>query len=120
MDILLDRDGDLRISPDGDILLRNSVSQKIKIRLKWLEGEWRWDKAEGLPYMERLLIKNPDISQFEAAVREKIFEVDEVTEVREVSVVFDRRTRQALIRFTAATDLETIKEEVGIQCRITG
>ncbi len=120
MDILLNSDGDLHISPQGDIQLGNSVAQKIKIRLKWLAGEWRWDKGEGLPYMEQLLIKNPDIDHFEAAVREKIFEVDEVTEVKEVTVIFDSRTRQAAIRYVAVTDLETVKEEVAVQCQITG
>lgn len=119
MDILLDRDGDLKISPDGDILLKDSVAQKILIRLKWFEGEWRWNKGEGLPYLSSLLIKNPDIDYFESEVREKIFEVDEVTDVKEVSIVFDSKTRQAAIRFTALTDFETIKEEVKIQCRGT-
>ena len=112
MDILLDGDGDLFISPDGDIKLGNSVAQKIRIRLLWFEGEWRWDVDEGLPYMENLFIKNPDIDTFESLVRMKIFEVEEVTEVKEVLIDYDNRTRTAAIKFTALTDYETIKEEV--------
>ena len=57
-------------------------------------------------------MKNPDMDYFEAAAREKIFEVEEVTEVREVSASFDRRTRQAVMRFVAVTDLETIRREM--------
>ena len=33
MDILLDRSGDLLVTKAGDILLENSVAQKIRIRL---------------------------------------------------------------------------------------
>lgn len=112
MDILLDSNGDLYVSPQGDIALGNSVAQKIRIRLLWFEGEWRWDVDEGLPYMSDLLIKNPDIDTFESIVRSKIFEVEEVTDVREVLITYDRQTRIATIRYTALTDYETIKEEV--------
>ena len=50
MDILLDASGDLCISESGDLKLEDSVAQKIRIRLLWFEGEWRWDVEEGLPY----------------------------------------------------------------------
>lgn len=112
MDILLDSKGDLLVSPEGDIALGNSVAQKIRIRLLWFEGEWKWDVDEGLPYMSDLFIKNPDVDTFEGIVRSKIFEVDEVTDVKEVLVDYDRQTRIATIRYTALTDYETIKEEV--------
>lgn len=114
MDILLSSDGDLHLTEKGDISLVNSVTQKIKIRLKWWLGEWRWDEDEGLPYKDELLIKNPDTDSFEMSVREKIFEVDEVTEVKDVSVTYDKKTRVGKILFTALTDTETIREEVEI------
>lgn len=118
LDILLDKTGDLCISATGDIKLGDSVAQKIRIRLLWFEGEWRWDVDEGMPYFDRLFIKNPDIDYVESVVRERIFEVDEVTEVKEVSVLFDAKSREAVIRYTALTDLEKIREEVKIRCRI--
>lgn len=118
-DILLKADGDLYISPNGDIKLGESVSQKIKIKLKWFEGEWRWDTDEGLPYLDGLMIKNPDTDYFESLIREKIFKVDEITDVKDVAITFDKKSRAALIKFTASTDYETIKEEVNLQWQIT-
>ena len=118
MDILLDHDGDMHLSEDGDIVLNESIAQKIRIRLLWFEGEWKWNLEEGLPYMESLLMKNPDIDYFESMIRSKIFEVDEVTNVDDVSIDFDSRTRNAIIRYTAYTDEEVIKEEVNIRCLI--
>lgn len=114
MDILLSADGDLYLTSKGDISLVESVAQKIKIRLKWWLREWRWDKEEGLPYREEIFIKNPDTDAFEMAIRQKIFEIDEVTEVKDVSVTYDNRKRTGKITFTALTDTETIREEVEI------
>ena len=119
MDILLDPSGDLFVGRNGDIAIGESVAQKIKIRLKWFEAEWRWNREEGMPYIESLLVKNPDTDYFEGVVREKIFEVDEVVDVGEVSVTYDAATRKAKIRFVASTDYETIREEVDINCQIT-
>ena len=71
-DILLTPGGDLRFA-NGDIVVGDSVAQKIYIRLKWFEGEWRWNREEGLPYFERLFRKNPETDLTEALVRAKIF-----------------------------------------------
>ncbi len=114
MDILLDKEGDMIITEQGDILLEGSVAQKINTRLRWFEGEWRWDVEEGLPYFEDLFIKNPDTDAFESRIREKIFEVEEVTEVKDVRIVRHPETRGASIFYTALTDHETIREEVRI------
>lgn len=114
MDVMLEKSGDLYISPEGDIVLGESVAQKIAIRLRMFEGEWRWDPDEGNPYFQYLFQKNPDIDYLESAIRAKIFEVPEVTEVKEVSITVDPKTRSGIIRFVALTDQETIKEEVKI------
>lgn len=110
-------DGDMFLK-NGDIVLEDSVAQKIKIRLLWFEGEWRWNKEEGLPYFSDILVKNYDTNYIESIIREKIFEVEEVTEVKEVTLLVDRKTRVATIRYTALTDYETIKEEVRIDVGI--
>ncbi len=114
MDILLDKNGDLYISPRGDIALGNSVSQKIRIKLLMFENEWRWNRDEGLPYLDFMAQKNPDTNYLEALVRARIFETPEVTDVRDVQVTLDNKTRSGKIRFVALTDQETIREEVSI------
>lgn len=114
MDILLDSTGDLYVSDQGDIVLANSVAQKINIRLRWLLGEWRWDQEEGLPYFENILVKNPDEDFIESQIRLKIFEAEEVTEVSYVELTIDPKTRVAHIKYEAKTDMETIKEEARV------
>lgn len=111
LDILLDNNGDLQINSSGDIEIKNSVRQKIRTRLLWIENEWRWNPEEGLPYFN-LLDKNPDTDEFESLIREKIFEVDEVTEIGEVEINYNTKNRIAVIKYVALTDFETIREEV--------
>lgn len=119
MDILLDEKGDIFISPDCDIVLTNSVAQKISIRLQWFLGEWRWNIEEGLPWFSDFFgVKSPDIDNFNALIREKIFEVDEITDVISVFTEYDPSTRIGVIKYVAKTDEETIKEEVNIRCQI--
>lgn len=111
MDILLNKSGDLFLDR-ADIILANSVRQKIKIRLKWFFQEWRWDDDAGVEYFEYLFVKNPDLDHVEEMVEEQIFNVDEVTEVNEVSIEIDSLSRRACIRYEAVTDEETFREEV--------
>lgn len=118
MDLLLDRNGDLFITPSGDISLGNSVVQKIRMKLLWFEGEWRFDKEEGVPFFSFFFVKKPDLNMLESMVREKIFEVEEVVEVREVAVEVCAKKRMAFIRYVAATDSQVLKEEVMLKCQI--
>lgn len=112
MDILLDDNGDLHLSEKGDISIADSVRQQIRIRLLWILNEWKWNKEEGMPYFDTLLTKNPDISLNESLIREKIFEVEDITEVKEIEIKIDNKSRKVVIRYTASTDFETITEEV--------
>ena len=114
MDILLDKSGDLQISSQGDIAIGKSVAQKIRIKLSWFENEWRWNKEEGMAYMDTVFVKNPDKDAIENMVRAAIFEVEEIVEVTYVEVSINHKERKAVIRFSARTDLETITEEVNI------
>lgn len=113
VDILLNKDGDLYFE-GADIVLADSVRQKINIRLRWFFQEWRWDDEAGIPYFEYLFIKNPNLNQVKEIIEEQIFNVDEVTEVNDVSIEIDSKSRRATITYDAATDEKTFREEVVI------
>lgn len=114
MDILLDNNGDLFLGKDGDIILSNSVRQKIRIKLLWFLGEWRWNKDYGLPYFEELLIKNPDTEAFERYIHDVLAEIEEVTEISKVEIAVDPATRIGVIAVVVKVSAETIREEVRI------
>ena len=70
----------------------------------------RWDDEAGIPYFEYMFIKNPDLDQIKEIIEEQIFNVDEVTEVNDVSIEIDNKSRGAAITYEVATDEETIRQ----------
>lgn len=111
-DILLDRDGDIKLTEDGDILLVTSPVQAIMIKLRWYFAEWVFDPEKGIPWFESILVKDPDIEGIKKRLIREMLDVDDVSEVTRMDISVDTKTRQADIRFIIRTDKETYDEEV--------
>lgn len=117
LDFKLTKSGDLELTDTGDILPTDSVCQAVRIRLLWFFDEWRLGPEFGLPYFENILVKNPNESKIRHLIREAVMSVDEVTDVQEVEMSIDSRTRAASITVVFSTDEDTFREEVNIQCQ---
>lgn len=111
LDFLLDKDGDLLITPDGDIVYTNSVSQAICIRLRWFLGEWKYGPDFGVPYYESILVKNPSKLCVEQLLREQILSVKEVTDVTALTVSIDEAARKMTVCYSATVLGAIIREE---------
>ena len=88
--------GDLRLT-DGQITLtpdlKTAVAQHIAIRLRMFFGEWFLDTAEGVPYFELILVKNPNLSQISDVFRTVILETPGVAGVDRLALEHDTATR---------------------------
>ena len=113
-DLLLDRDGDLSVTENGDICLTDSIRQAIFIRLRWFLGEWKFNPTFGMPYYSRILIKNPSETVIEQLFREQILSVSEVIGVEECRAEINRRLRVCRVTFCANTTQGAIREEMTI------
>lgn len=55
--------GDLMLGDDGDEVvltqLDQEVAQRLFVGLQFFRGEWFMDGEEGVPYFQRILVKNP-------------------------------------------------------------
>ena len=111
-DLKLDRTGDLEISDTGDVMLTQSVRQAVEIRLRWLFGEWRFAPEAGVPYFDRIMVKKPDIEGIKQILRTEIMAVDGMTDVKNLQVVIDAKSRVATITFDGTADRENFSEEV--------
>lgn len=111
-DILLDRDGDIRLTEAGDILLVTSPVQEVLIKFRWYFAEWVFDSEKGIPWFESILVKSPDIEGIKKRLIREMLEVDDVLEVTSLDIRVNPESRNAVIRFKFRTDKETYDEEV--------
>lgn len=107
---------------DGDMLLIDNaerVAQQIKIQLLTFYGEWYLDTTWGVPYMEYILVKNPNFTIIRQIFREQILSVDDVESVESLDVEYDAQTRTMTLVYSATTSygLITRKEVLGYGIR---
>lgn len=111
-DIRLDKNGDIAISPTGDISTTESVRQAIMIRLRWIYEEWRLGPEFGFPWFEEVFVKNPNTVKIKTLVKEEIMKVEEVKAATVLSVDYDPAKRTAVFRYTVTVGEDTFREEV--------
>ena len=113
-DVLLENDGDLKVSENGDIILTDSVRQAVVVRLRWILNEWRLGPDFGFPWFEHVFVKKPNMELIKSDIRQQIMSVDGVTKAAGNAVQFDERYRNAVFRYTVTVGEETFTEEVEI------
>lgn len=106
MDLALDsQTGDLYLvggnlaTVDG----RDAIAQSLLLSLRFYLGEWFLDRRIGIPYFERVLVKNPRIPEVESILRQVILAAPGVTGLERFDFTFDAAQRTARLRFTASS-----------------
>lgn len=112
VDIKLNSNGDLDISEFGDISLTDSTCQAVKIRLLWIQGEWKLGPELGFPYFEELFIKNPNIDNLRQLIRLEIVSVEGVEDAEVTDIEYSSSKRTAKIFFTFTVAEEKYREEI--------
>lgn len=113
-DILLDGEGDIALTLEGDISLVTSPVQAVMIKLRWFFKEWVFDPEKGIPWYESVLVKAPDMEGIKKRFIREIMDVDDVTEVTQMDISLNPKTREAAVRFQFRTSEEIYNGEVVI------
>lgn len=111
MDIAIDNNNDLLISNYDFALVTgiDAIAQELKIKLQWFLGEWFLDLSAGVPYLDEILIKNPNLVDIESFLKAYILDTRGVKELLSFTYVLDNRLRELKIKFTAMTDSGLLK-----------
>lgn len=109
--------GDL-VLRDGDVLLIDNaerVAQQILITLRFWLGEWFLDTKDGIPYLEYVLVKSPNLLHIRQIFTEAMEKVDGVRRVEKMNLVFDVKNRSLRVDYEVSTDygLITRREVLG-------
>lgn len=106
-DIVLDADNSLFMIDNAE-----RVAQQIIITLRFWYGEWFLDTSDGTPYLEYILVKNPNMSHIRQILTERIQSVEGVITVNEMNLEFDRQARSLIVDYEANTNYGLLTERV--------
>lgn len=105
---LVVRNGDLMIVNNGE-----RVAQQVLITLREWLGEWFLKTSDGVPYLEYILVKNPNEAHVRQVLSEAIHSVEGVKGVTELEFAFNRILRTLTVSYEIDTDYGFItKKEV--------
>ncbi len=102
--LLLTLAGDLDFSSGGLQIVEGSdeIAQKLFTRLQFFLGEWFLDRRQGIPYYQKILIKNPELIIIQSIFREAILETPGVASLLDViQTTLESATRKLSVRFSA-------------------
>jgi len=88
---------------DSDVSEVEQVAQNITIRLKLIYGEWFLNTQLGVPWFDKVFVKNPDLSAIDIIIKSVIAETPEVTGIIQYSSSINRALRKLVISFQATT-----------------
>jgi hypothetical protein len=60
-------------------------------------GEWFLDKNQGMPYLQKIMIYDPDVVVIRSLFRKALLTVPGTKDVRELRVAIDRESRRIRI-----------------------
>lgn len=107
--------GDLVVQ-NGDLMIVNNgerVDQQVLITLREWLGEWFLKTSDGVPYLEYILVKNPNEAHVRQVLSEAIQSVEGVKGVTELEFAFNRILRTLTVSYEIDTDYGFItKKEV--------
>ena len=103
---------------DGDFLLIDNaerVAQQIKVKLLTFLGEWFLDNTWGVPYLEYILVKQPNQDLIKQILSEQISSVDDVKSLNALELDYQVKVRTLIINYEVSTEygLITRKDVLG-------
>lgn len=110
-DLALDSEGDLLIEA-GDFVLTTGVPaivQAVNQALSLFLGEWFLDQGLGVPWIEEILVKNPDLNAIQSLFRSKIESVPGILAVTFLQLDFVAATRALRVSWRATSDVGEIE-----------
>ncbi|HMD69401.1 MAG TPA: hypothetical protein VKF42_11020 [Chitinivibrionales bacterium] len=89
------------INDGGIVAGKDQVRQNIEDRLRMVYGEWFLNTEIGVPWFDKVLVKNPDLSAIDIILKSTILDTIEVTELLAYKSALDRTRRKFSVTFTA-------------------
>ncbi len=106
IDLKLNEQHDLDLN-GGDLNLiagAEKIRQQVEILLQTFLGEWFLNVEHGIPYYEKVLIKQANRAEIEAIIRDKIRSIEGVRRIQTFSIMVNHPTRRLRADLEMTTD----------------
>jgi hypothetical protein len=112
-DLALNTFGELDLSQDELYFVTgaDAVAQHLKIRLRFIEGEWFLDTRIGIPYISQIWVKNPNLAAIQAVFRRAIVSTPGVESLERMDAAFDSAARELRLDFSARLEGESVARD---------
>ncbi len=92
-DLAVDESGDVEI-PLRLVAGADAIVQRLRIRFVFWLGAWFLDLRQGLPMIEKVYERNPDLTVIETLFKRAITTCPGIAAVKAFAMAFDRRRRE--------------------------
>jgi hypothetical protein len=93
----------LVLTSDIDARGSNVVTQRITTRLRLYLGEFFMDTSDGVPWLQQVLVPQPDVAAVDALVQDVILGTPGVGVLTQYEGTLDKANRNYTVRFAATT-----------------
>lgn len=102
--------GDLVLKGGDLVLIDNAerVVQQVLISLREWLGEWFLNTRDGVPYLEYILVKNPNETHIRQVLSDAILAVEGVSAITSMDFTFNRVLRVLTVEYEATTIYGTV------------
>lgn len=112
-DLALDNFGELDLSTGGLRIVSgaDAVAQHLKLRLRFVRGEWFLDQRVGIPYRTQIWVKNINLTAIQTVWRRAIESVPGVQSLERIDQSFNNATRELSVSFSCLFEGEDIARD---------
>lgn len=106
-DLKLDAFGDIDLTDGKMSIVRgdDAILQHLRIRYRFVRGEWELDTRIGIPYFQEIFVKNPDLAAIRSTYRRATVTTPGISSVAELELSINPVTRRLAV-FTRANKQE--------------
>jgi hypothetical protein len=80
------------------------ITQRLKIKLLWWDGEWKFNENYGIKYKTLVFTKGIDLEDIDDMFRTEIANEEGVLELLSYSSLFNQSTRELTVNAKVKTD----------------
>ena len=115
-DLKLNSDHDIPIEEGDLVIIKDApeVTQSVKIRYLFIQGEWYFNYTKGVPWEDKMFTVATSYEQKRKILKDSLQNTENVNQIFVFSYGIEPTNRLAVVNYSADTTFGLVNEEVVI------